>query len=248
MAHRHIVTQKNIEVRNSKVYVFHNPNLAHILANRDKYLKPLQDRGIKVLLSILGNHDHSGVANLSDETAKKFAQELKAVCDAYKLDGVFYDDEYSLYKSPPPPGFVEPSTKAASRLCYETKMAMPDKIVSVYVYGQTWKLTSIDGSLPGEFIDYGLHNYGGDSDLGSNYPGLSKAGMGLYSQEYSRGYYTSKNNLQSLRNNGYGAHMIFAMDPFRWNVDRQVSSMQDIAETLFDDELVVDENYHRKDW
>ncbi len=238
----------NYSSETGKVYVYNNPNVEHLLANRDKYLKPLQDRGIKVILGILGNHDRSGVANLSDETARIFAQELKAVCDAYNLDGIFYDDEYSAYQNPPPPGFVSPSAAAASRLCYETKRAMPDKLVQAYVYGLTRSLPAVDGIPSGEFVDYGIHDYRAGSDLSSNYPGMPKSRMALYSQEFNRGYWTSKSNLVNMRNNGYGAHMIFAMDPFRTNRARQITAMQDIASALFDDELVVDTNYHKKDW
>ena len=87
----------NYDLETGKVYVLQNRNIEHLLSNRDKYIKPLQDRGIKVVLGILGNHDRSGVANLGDESARAFAQELKAICDAYDLDGIFFDDEYSDY-------------------------------------------------------------------------------------------------------------------------------------------------------
>lgn len=245
-----ILFSANINYNNEtgKVYVYNNPNVEHILANREKYLKPLQDRGMKVILGILGNHDRSGVANLSNETAKLFAQELKAVCDAYNLDGVFFDDEYSAYQNPPPPGFVSPSSAAASRLCYETKMAMPDKYVQAYVYSRTSSLPDVDGIPSGEFVDYGIHDYGRGADLSRNYPGMPKARMALYSQEFTGRYFGPKSNLTYIRNNGYGAHMIFAMDPFRSNRSRQITAMRDIAEVLFDDELVVDTNYHAKDW
>ena len=88
---------------------------------------------MKVILGILGNHDRSGVANLSKEGAIKFAQELKAVVEAYELDGVFFDDEYSSYGSYP--GFVTPSVEAASRLCYECKRIMPDKLIELMSTG-----------------------------------------------------------------------------------------------------------------
>jgi hypothetical protein len=42
------------------VHVHWDGNIEHILKNRDKYIKPLQDRGIKVLLGLLG--DWSGVS------------------------------------------------------------------------------------------------------------------------------------------------------------------------------------------
>lgn len=246
-----ILFSANINYSNEtcRVYVYNNPNVQHLLDNREKYLKPLQDRGIKVVLSILGNHDRSGVANLADETARQFAQELKAVCDAYKLDGIFFDDEYSRYQNPPPPGFVSPSSGAASRLCHETKRAMPDRLVCAYVYSSTRSLPAVDGHESGTFVDYRIHDYGGSYDLSRNYPGMPKSGMALYSQEFAQGRIASDDNLRRLRGNGYGAHMIFAMDPNRSNFDwRQKPAMESIARVLFDDELVYDEKPYKKDW
>ena len=245
-----ILFSANINYNNEtgKVYVYNNPNVQHLLDNREKYLKPLQDRGIKVVLGLLGNHDRSGIANLADETARVFAQELKVVCDSYHLDGIFVDDEYSSYMNPAPVGFVAPSSEAASRLCYEVKQAMPDRLVCSYAYGRTTSLPEIDGHQSGEFVDYGIHDYGGSTDLDSNYPTMPKSGMALYSQEFSRGYFTSESNLENMRTNGYGAHMIFAMDPFRDNFSRQKGAMESIADKLFDDELVYSEKPYRKDW
>ncbi|MDR1091488.1 MAG: DUF1735 domain-containing protein [Prevotella sp.] len=241
----------NYDSETGKVYNYNNPNIQHLLDNHGKYLKPMQDRGIKIVLGILGNHDRSGVANLADETARAFAKELKAVCDAYHLDGIFWDDEYSTYQTPPPVGFVSPSNAAAARLCYETKKIMPDKLTCAYVYGRTYSFPSVDGVQPGEFVDWGIHDYGGSSDLSGNYPGLQKSGMALYSQEFARNYYTSDSNLQRLRSNGYGGHMIFAMDPFRTNFSsRQLPAMESIAKILFDEELVYagDDKRYSKDW
>ena len=245
-----ILFSANINYNNEtgRVYVCNNPNVQHLLDNRVKYLKPLQDRGMKVILGILGNHDRSGVANLADETASAFAQELKAVCDAYKLDGVFFDDEYSSYQNPVPPGFVKPSSAAASRLCYEVKQAMPDRLVCTYAYGSTYSLPDIEGHKSGEFVDYGIHDYGRSSDLSSNYPGMPKSRMALYSQEFNRGTFAPESCLEDMRKNGYGSHMIFAMDPLRDNFDSQKEAMEAIARALYDDELVYDGKPYSKDW
>ncbi len=237
----------NYNVETGRVYIFHNNNIQHMLDNREKYIKPLQDRGIKVLLSILGNHDQAGVANLSKETAKYVAQEIKANCDAYGLDGVFFDDEYSSYPNPIPPGFVSPSSAGAARLIYESKKAMPDKLVEVYVWSTTSSLPSVDGEEPGQWMDYALQDYGRGGDLSGNYPGLPKSGMAQLSSEYAQGRFCSESGLQSIRNDGYGAHMIFAMDPYRSNSARQRSHLETIARTLYDDELVVGEPFP-KDW
>lgn len=238
----------NYNAETGRVYVYNNENNQAIFDMREKYLKPLKDRGIKVILSILGNHDRSGVANLSDAAAREFAQECKAVCDAYDLDGVFLDDEYSSYQTPVPPGFVTPSYAACSRLYYELKRAMPDRWTVAYGYGRTQYLTEIDGLQCGEYLDYALADYGSTVD-NNRYPGLPLSGMGIRSSEYNQGrFYTSQSYLGSMREQGYGAYMIFAMDPNRSNVNSQINSMSNIAKYLFDDELVVDYNFYAKDW
>ncbi|WP_202111275.1 BT_3987 domain-containing protein [Sphingobacteruim zhuxiongii] len=243
----------NYDSATGKVKVTHNPNVTHLLANRAKYLKPLQEKGMKVILSILGNHDRSGVANLSDEAAKVFAQEIKVVVDSYGLDGVFFDDEYSAYQYPPPPGFVYPSRSAAARLVYETKKAMPDKLTMVYVYSSTGNFGGSNGiaeAEAGQYVDYALHDYGGSYDLSYNYPGLPKSGWGMSSAEYARGYIPHSSQLENIRKGGYGAHMIFALDPHRYNFDwLQKPALQDLARILFDDELLIDESQiYTKDW
>lgn len=73
--------------------------------------------------------------------------------------------------------------------------------------------------------------------------------MALYSQEFARNYFASESDLQDLRSNGYGGHMIFAMNPYGANFSSsQLPAMQSIARILFDDELVYDENPYSKDW
>lgn len=113
----------NYDEKTGRVYIYNNENVQAILDKREHYLKPLQDRGMKVILGILGNHDRSGIANLADETAKAFAQEVKAMCDAYNLDGIFVDDEYSKYETQNiTPGFV----------------FHPNKLPHVYVMRLKW--------------------------------------------------------------------------------------------------------------
>lgn len=243
----------NYDPTTDKVKVTHNANVQHLLDNRDKYIKPLQDSGIKVVLSVLGNHDRSGVANLSDSTAIEFAQHIKQVCDTYNLDGVFFDDEYSAYQKPAPAGFVAPSNKAAAKLIYETKKAMPNKLSMVYVYTRTADFSgvnSIQEAPAGDYIDYALHDYGQNFDLSTRYPGLPKSKWGMSSAEYVLNIIPNENALKQIRNDGFGAHMIFAYDPCRSNFDSiQKPALQDVARILFDDELVVDEQHiYKKDW
>lgn len=248
----------NFNETTGRVYVKNNENVQAILSNYDKYVKPLKDRGIKVLLSILGNHDQSGISQLSEAASKEFAKDIKAMCDTYDLDGVFWDDEYSLdYGDRPGFEFGGDYTVRVSRLIYEVWKLQPQRWNIAYVWSTTYNLVEVDGVLPGVYCEYALHNYGGSWDLSEQYPGMPKSHMGLYSQEFAQSNIASLSNLQKMRNDGYGAHMIFAFEPLTqaqggnrtdWNVSRQLSSLQNVAKAFFDDELVDDEIRYTADW
>ena len=231
----------NYNAETGEVYNYNNENVQHLLDYKEKYLKPLQEKGMKVILGILGNHDRSGVANLTKEGAIKFAQELKAVVDAYELDGIFFDDEYSSYGNYP--GFASPSNEAASRLCYECKRIMPDKLIEVYVYSRTGSLSSVDGHKPGEFIDYALQDYGRYGDLSSNYEGLSPKGMIQGSSEFGQGRIISFNTATAIKTDGYGGTMVFGLTPRNGYVSR----LNNITRAFYGEETVLTGSY-AKDW
>jgi hypothetical protein len=114
---------------------------------------------------------------------------------------------------------------------------------------RTNSLPAVDGVQSGSFVDYGLHDYGGSYDLSSNYPGMPKAHMGLYSQEFARGRWASESNLSAMRAKGYLSHMIFAMSPTTSNFQsQQLPAMQTIARALYDDECVYDGHPYQVDW
>lgn len=72
-----------------------NPQTQYWMDNNEVFIQPLRKRGIKVIMCVLGNHDQSGVAQLSDYGCQMFAKELATFCEAYNIDGVCFDDEYS---------------------------------------------------------------------------------------------------------------------------------------------------------
>lgn len=231
----------NYNPETSEVYNYNNENVTQILNYKEKYLKPLQQKGMKVILGILGNHDRANVTNLNDKAAKAFAKELKAVCDAYNLDGVFLDDEYA--KPGDYPGFVPPSTQALSRLCYEIKRIMPERLVQLYVYGGTSNAVAVDGHQPGEFIDYGIHDYGGTYDLSGNYPGLSKKGMILGSIEMARGRINNSSTYVDIKDNGYGGTMVFALSPQNLKMDW----LNRVSQAFYGENVIRTGSYS-KDW
>ncbi|MDR1232612.1 MAG: hypothetical protein LBK61_14570 [Spirochaetaceae bacterium] len=76
------------------VHVHLNPNVQAILSDKAKYIKPLQDKGMKVLLGLLGDHDGISFSSLNDTDRKTFIDDLKQTVELYNLDGVDFDDEW----------------------------------------------------------------------------------------------------------------------------------------------------------
>ncbi len=249
----------NYDKDSGRIYLNINSNLMHILNNRDKYIRPLQEKGIKVCLTILGNHDGSGVANLSDQTARDFAAQLKAVVTTYGLDGVDFDDEWSDYdKHPTPPGCVKRGPEPYARLCYETKRAMPDKLCTVYFVGACtpWPeqgfygfVMPIDGVFAGDFVDYSYYaQYGAISTSYTTIKGMKKSQWGPTSLDMQD--WPNVPNIQYCRNNGYGVQVIYDLKNANGSpYSRYKSIMDNLAKILYDDTGAVYSNIgHEVDW
>lgn len=240
----------NYNIETGRVYFYANPNVQHLLDNREKYLKPLKDRGMKIIMGVMCNHDRACISNLADNTARLFAQELTALCNAYDLDGIFWDDEYCSPINPAPEGFVTPSNAAFSRLAYEFWKLNPTRWNVAYGYSVTGSAKAVDGVQPGTFISYCLPDYSSYySDWTSNYPGMTKSQCGGCSMEFAQGRWgATESTLRNMRNDGYGALMVFAMDPFRGTASGQETAMGKLARAFYDDEVVVDPTKYKKDW
>lgn len=245
----------NFSKRDNEVYIHNNDNVQAILNNYDHYIKPLKDQGIKVFLSLLGNHDGSGLANLSDARCRDFAKAIADTLDKYNLDGVFFDDEYSEYnKDLAAQGFEgfqnRGSSACASRLAYETKKAIGDRWTITYKYGSFHSLNEIDGVKPGQYIDYVLTDYGVVGTWSGNsaaYPGTTQRQWGVAS--VNMGGYTNMTFLKQSRSGKYGALMIYNLDQTSpYYGYSYYDTLEKIAKNLFDDELEVDETLYRKDW
>lgn len=229
----------NYNEETGEVYNYNNENVQYLLDNREKYLVPLQQKGMKVILSILCNHDRACCTHLADESARNFARELKAKLDAYQLDGVFFDDEYC--NRGDYPGFT--TYNNFSRLAYECHKAMPDKLVQAYVYSGTSSASAVDGVQPGEFITQAIQDYGRYSDLEGSYPGLAKSGMIQASSEFARGSIISESTARRIVTDGYGGTMIFSLN----SNNGYVSRFNNITIPFYGEETVQVGSYG-KDW
>ncbi len=244
-----------------KPYVSCNENVTALLNGRDKYLKPLQDKGIKVVLGILGNHDPAGISTLDAETAKFFASEVKGVCDRFNLDGIFLDDEYTDYTAAASgnyPGIIPASYVNASRLSYEIKNAQPERLLISYRYKYLSKAEAVDGVEPGEIFDYVVNDYWVTADPTLSYPGLTnkQAGTGSWNcSDWSFCLPSSARwkrlfSLEGMRDSGYGALMIFN---FRCQEDYTLTpyilqDMETASNIFWNATLTYDGTWYPKDY
>lgn len=170
-----------------------------------KYVKPLQEKGIKVVLTVLGDWTGVGVANMTDEQTTKFAKILAQVVYNYDLDGIGFDDEYANYP-------IGPDLKDSSfgQIISKLHALLPaNKLITLFQYGYTYQISSSDGAL----IDYVYTDF---STWNTNIQvaGVTKEryapmaiNIGNYINPTSAQYYMGYAN--SVATNGYGAIMHF---------------------------------------
>lgn len=217
----------NWDAQAQRPYLKCNSYIQYLLDNNEVFLQPLRKRGAKIVLGVLSNGDITGVAQLSEQGAKDFARELAQYCKAYNLDGVCFDDEYEGAYDPNNPALTKPTEEAAARLCYETKQAMPDKIVAVYALRRMYssKVTVVDGVTMKNWIDIVIGDYGRDPSS-NPYGDLTSKECSGQSMEFVRG---TGGDLQGQRliNQGSGWFVGFSPKPENYsNVFRRLSDVK----------------------
>lgn len=134
-----------------------NDKMTNLLENDGylTYVKPLQDMGIKVLLTVLGDWQGIGVANMNDTQTTQFAKILAYAVEKYGLDGIGFDDEYANY----------PSTNSTSfsQIIIKLRELMPaDKLITVFQWGYYNTINAQAGTL----IDHAYANFGYSTNIG----------------------------------------------------------------------------------
>lgn len=198
----------NYNKETGEVYVLANTQCQYILDHYNEIIKPLRDRGVKVILGLLGNHDESGLAQLSEIGCKDFAKKVADICYGYGFDGVNFDDEYSNSPDLSCPLFTSRSYAAGDRLIYECKQIMPDLLMTSYQYGQCRGRNAVDGHEPGEYLDITVGDYGVRAVV---YPGMTMSQCAYQSSEFAQQrYLPTASTLDAFKASEYGYWMIFA--------------------------------------
>ncbi len=149
----------NYDTATKTAYLYFNDNVRRVLDNAATQIRPLQQKGIKVVLSVLGNHQGAGFANFtSQQSAAAFAHQLSDAVRTYGLDGIDFDDEYAEYGNN---GTAQPNAGSFVQLVTALRADMPDKIISLYNIGPAASRLSYGGIDISSTFDYAWNPYYG---------------------------------------------------------------------------------------
>jgi GH18 family chitinase len=129
--------------------IYFNPQVDAILNNTSEVLQ-LQNKGIKVLLTLLGNHQNAGWSCMTDQQAiNRFANDVVKLANQYHLDGIDIDDEYSTCAS---------NSTSMLRIAKAIKenSAFKNKLLTKALYlDHAFFTASVDGHKLAEYLDFG---------------------------------------------------------------------------------------------
>lgn len=155
-----VVFAANINYDGERAYLHLNENVQHVLDNADTTIRPLQEMGIKVTLSILGNHQGAGFANFpTKKAADVFAQEVSTTVRRYGLDGVDLDDEWVQYGAN---GTGQPNDFSFVHFVHALRKRLPNRLITFYVIGPSAERQEHDDLRVGDVIDYAWNPYYGE--------------------------------------------------------------------------------------
>ncbi|MEU6481013.1 endo-beta-N-acetylglucosaminidase H [Streptomyces sp. NPDC047017] len=149
----------NYDTGTKAATLYFNENVQRVLDNAATQIRPLQRKGIKVVLSVLGNHQGAGFANFpSKQAASKFADQLSGAVAKYGLDGIDFDDEYAEYGNN---GTGRPNAGSFVYLVSALRADLPNKIISLYNIGPSASRLSYGGVDVSSRFDYAWNPYYG---------------------------------------------------------------------------------------
>ncbi|PKF75359.1 endo-beta-N-acetylglucosaminidase H [Chryseobacterium sp. PMSZPI] len=222
----------NYDTSRGRAYLYSNNNVTKVLTNADTYIKPLQQKGMKVVLTILGNHQGAGICNFpTREAAKDFALQLANTVNTYGLDGIDFDDEYSEYGNN---GTGQPNDSSFIMLVQELRALLPNKIISFYYYGPAASKLSWNGYRAGDNINYSWNASYGSFSV-PNVPPLTKAQLSPAAVWLGNTSNTTTTSLaKQTKDGGYGLFLWYDLKG-----TSQTSQLSSGTQTLYGEQTVL---------
>lgn len=158
--------QIGLDETSGRAMLLLNSDIRWVLDQADKYIRPLQDKGRKVCLSLEGNGSGLGFCNLTDAQIADFVSQVKAVVDNYPIDGINLWDRNSGYGKE---GLPAMNTVSYPKLIKALREALGnDKLLTVTDHEEPteyfWDTEATGGIAVGEYIDYAWSGYMSNSE------------------------------------------------------------------------------------
>jgi hypothetical protein len=201
-----VIFAANINYDGTNAYLHFNENVQNVLDNVATEVRPLQQKGIKVLLSILGNHQGAGFANFpSQQAADAFAQQLADAVTTYGLDGIDFDDEYAEYGNN---GTGQPNDFSFVYLVSALRQKLPNKLITLYDIGPASDRLTYNGVSLANTFDYAWNPYYGTWSVPSGPSDKSRLSPAAVSFTATSST-TAANLAQRTVSEGYGVFLTY---------------------------------------
>lgn len=222
-------------------------DMNHVLTNADTYIRPLQEKGIKVLLRILGDGQDMGVANMNDNQAEAFTDILVWVVGSYGLNGITFDDQYSEYSSTVYNSYSNIILKLREK--FDTYFPDENRLITVREWGNYNQISALAGAA----LDYADHGMYGPNIFmsSSSISGVTNDRWSPQALKISYNYSILYRNLVKTRSmqasqGGYG---VISTDDMRSADDIDpLNVFVKIAEGSFGKTVTYDGNNYAKNW
>ena len=221
-------------------------NMYPILSDVDTYVRPLQNKGIKVLARIVSDYQKIGLANMTPEQADRFADMLVWIVGHYGLNGVSLDDEHADYTSLISDSYANVILKLREK--FDRVFPGEGRLITLKQMGNYGLITAEAGAA----IDYAAHgSYSSINFLtSSSIAGMTNdrwAPMVVRVSIVPGAILTTlKSNSIRAKNGNYG--MIATEDLRAADDVDPLMFFQKIAEGAFASTVTYDGNAYAKDW
>jgi len=142
-------------------------DMRYVLDHAVKYIRPLQEHGSKVCISIEGSGKGLGFCNLTDGQIVDFVAQVKTVVEEFGIDGINLWDRGSEYGKE---GMPAMNTASYPKLIKALREALGgEKLLTVTVYEEPtstfWDTQATGGIAVGDYIDYAWSGYNSESEV-----------------------------------------------------------------------------------
>ena len=142
-------------------------DMRYVLDHAVKYIRPLQEHGSKVCISIEGSGKGLGFCNLTDGQIVDFVAQVKTVVEEFGIDGINLWDRSAGYGKE---GMPAMNTASYPKLIKALREALGrEKLLTVTVYEEPtstfWDTQATGGIAVGDYIDYAWSGYNRESEV-----------------------------------------------------------------------------------